>query len=103
MATLGNVLTYRDLLSGLKGDKTFDHEIVDIMVQQNDILDDMVWIEGNQTTGHKTTMRSGIPEPIFRKLYGGVQPTKSRTLQIIDNCGMLESYAEIDKARKTLK
>ena len=72
--------------------------IIEILDQNNDILDDMVWIEGNQTTGHKTTMRSGIPEPIFRKLYGGVQPTKSRTLQIIDNCGMLESYAEIDKA-----
>lgn len=72
--------------------------IIEILDQNNDILDDMVWIEGNQTTGHKTTIRSGIPEPVFRKLYGGVQPTKSRTLQIIDNCGMLESYAEIDKA-----
>lgn len=72
--------------------------IIEILDQNNDVLDDMVWIEGNQTTGHKTTMRSGIPEPIFRKLYGGVQPTKSRTLQITDNCGMLESYAEIDKA-----
>lgn len=72
--------------------------IVEILNQTNDILDDMVWIECNNGTAHKTTMRTGIPEPTFRKLYGGVQPTKSRTVQIMDNCGMLENYAEVDKA-----
>jgi hypothetical protein len=36
--------------------------IIEILDQNNDVLDDMVWIEGNQTTGHKTTMRSGIPD-----------------------------------------
>jgi len=72
--------------------------IIEILNQTNDMLDDMVWIECNNGTAHKTTMRSGIPEPTFRKLYGGVQPSKSRTVQIMDNCGMLENYAEIDAA-----
>lgn len=72
--------------------------IVEILDQNNDILDDMVWLEANQGLSHKTTMRSGIPEPAFRKLYGGVQPTKSRTIQVTDSLGMLENYAEIDKA-----
>lgn len=72
--------------------------IIEILDQNNEILDDAVWIEANGITGHKTTMRSGIPEPVFRKLYGGVQPTKSRTVQVNDSIGMLESYAEIDKA-----
>jgi len=31
-------------------------------------------------------------------MYGGVQPTKSETAQITDNTGMLEAYAEVDKA-----
>ena len=72
--------------------------IIEILNQTNDMLDDMVWVECNNGTAHKTTMRSGIPEPTFRKLYGGVQPSKSRTVQIMDNCGMLENYAEIDAA-----
>jgi len=72
--------------------------IIEILDQSNEILDDLVYIEANQMTGHKTTMRTGIPEPVFRKLYGGIQPTKSRTAQIMDNCGMMEAYAEIDKA-----
>jgi hypothetical protein len=31
-------------------------------------------------------------------MYGFVQPTKSRSAQITDSCGMLEAYAEVDKA-----
>jgi hypothetical protein len=58
----------------------------------------MTWIEGNLPTGHRTTTRTGLPEPTWRKLYGGVQPTKSTTAQVTDNCGMLEAYAEVDKA-----
>ena len=72
--------------------------IVEILNQQNEILDDMTWIEGNLPTGHKTSIRSGLPAPTWRKLYGGVQPNKSRVVQVTDTTGMLEAYAEVDKA-----
>lgn len=72
--------------------------IVEILNQTNEVLDDMVWIEGNLATGHRTTIRTGLPQPTWRKMYGGVQPTKSKTAQITDNTGMLEAYAEVDKA-----
>lgn len=72
--------------------------IAEILNQTNPILDDMVWIEGNLPTGHRTTVRTGLPTPTWRKLYGGVQPTKSTTIQITDSTGMLEAYAEVDKA-----
>lgn len=71
--------------------------IVEILNQTNLILDDIPWIEGNLPTGHKTTIRTGLPAPTWRKLYGGVQPTKSTTVQVTDTCGMLEAYAEVDK------
>ena len=73
-------------------------DIVEILNQTNEVLDDMVWLEGNLTTGHRTTIRTGLPAPTWRKMYGGVQPTKSTTAQITDNTGMLEAYAEVDKA-----
>lgn len=72
--------------------------IAEILHETNPILEDMVWMEGNLPTGHRTTIRSGIPAPTWRKLYGGVQPTKSTTVQVTDSCGMLEAYAEVDKA-----
>lgn len=73
-------------------------DIVEILNQTNEILTDMVWVEGNLVTGHRTTIRVGLPTPTWRKLYGGVQPTKSRTVQVTDSCSMLEAYAEVDKA-----
>jgi hypothetical protein len=72
--------------------------VAEILNETNEILDDMTMIEGNLPTGHRTTVRTGIPAPTWRQLYGGVQPTKSTRAQITDSCGMLEAYAEIDKA-----
>lgn len=77
-------------------------DIVEVLNQTNEILDDMVWLEGNLVTGHRTTIRTGLPTPTWRKMYGGVQPTKSKTAQITDNTGMLEAYAEVDKAMADL-
>lgn len=73
-------------------------DIVEILNASNEVLDDMVWQEGNLPTGHRTTIRTGLPSGTWRKLYGGVQPNKSSTRQVTDSCGMLEAYAEVDKA-----
>lgn len=72
--------------------------IVEMLNETNEVLEDMSWMEGNLPTGHRTTIRSGLPTPTWRKLYGGVQPAKSRTVQVTENTGMLEAYAEVDKA-----
>lgn len=72
--------------------------IVELLNQSNDVLTDMAFMEGNLPTGHKTTIRTGLPTPTWRKLYGGVQPGKSTTVQVTDSAGMLEAYAEVDKA-----
>lgn len=71
--------------------------IAEILNETNEVLDDMVWLEANDGMSHRTTVRTGLPEPTWRKLYGGVQPTKSTTVQITDSCGMLEAYAEVDQ------
>lgn len=73
-------------------------DIVEILNATNEVLMDMVWQEGNLTTGNRTTIRTGLPQPTWRKMYGGVQPSKSKTAQVTDNTGMLEAYGEVDKA-----
>lgn len=72
--------------------------IVEMLKQTNELLEDMTWIEANNGTNHKTTIRSGLPSVTWRLLNYGVQPSKSRSVQIQDTCGMLEGYAEVDKA-----
>jgi len=56
----------------------------------------MLWIEGNLPTGNQTTIRTGLPTATWRKLYGGVQPTKSTTAQITDATAMLEMRSQPD-------
>jgi len=73
-------------------------DVVEILNQTNEILEDMTWMEGNLTTGNRTSIRTGLPSPTFRKMYGFVQPTKSRATQVTDNCGMMEDYSQVDKA-----
>jgi len=73
-------------------------DIVELMSAQNEVLQDMAFMEGNLPTGHRSTVRTGLPTPTWRKIYGGVQPAKSSTAQVTDSCGMLEAYAEVDKA-----
>lgn len=72
--------------------------VAEILNETNPMLQDVTMMEGNLPTGHRTTIRTGLPAPTWRQLYGGVQPTKGTVAQVTDTCGMLEDYAEIDKA-----
>jgi hypothetical protein len=70
--------------------------VVELLNQTNALLADMPWIEGNLTTGHRTTVRTGLPTVVWRQLYGGVPPSKSTRAQVDDACGMLEARSEVD-------
>ena len=72
-------------------------DIVNLLSQTNEILDDMLWKEGNLPTGNKTTVRTGLPASTWRMLYNGVPRSKSTTAQVTDTCGMLEAYSLVDK------
>ncbi|WP_047299731.1 major capsid protein [Pseudomonas fluorescens] len=73
-------------------------KIVELMAKRNDILMDAEYQECNDGSKHKTTMRSGIPEPAWRMFNKGVQPTKSTTVPVLDTTGMMEDYGKVDKA-----
>lgn len=70
--------------------------VVELLNQTNTLLADMPWIEGNLPTGHRTTIRTGLPTVVWRQLYGGVPPSKSTRAQVDDACGMLEARSEVD-------
>jgi len=90
--------TLADLTARMTPDGNIDPHIVEMLAETNEIIDDMTIIEANGFTEHKTTVRSGLPSGTWRKLNWGVQPEKSQTVQIRDTMGMLETYAEVDKA-----
>ncbi len=71
--------------------------IVELLNQTNEILLDMIWREGNLPTGHRTTVRTGLPAVAWRLLNAGVLPSKSTTAQIDEMAGMLEAWSSVDK------
>lgn len=73
-------------------------KIIEILNIQNEMLLDIPWMSANDGTGHRTTIRSGLPAGTWRKLNYGVQPEKSTTVQVRDGTGMLETYAEVDRS-----
>lgn len=97
MATLGaTALTYADWAKRLD-DGYKVARIIELLSQTNEILEDMMVVEGNLPTGHKTTVRTGLPQATWRLLNQGVPNAKSTTAQIVDTCGNLETYSVIDK------
>lgn len=97
MATTGNTyLTLADLLKQQDGNGQVTSQIIELLAETNPILQDMVVVEANNGTGHLTTVRTGLPNGTWRKLYQGVQPQKSSTKQVTDATGMLEARSEID-------
>ena len=97
MATIGtSALTYADWAKRME-DGYRVAMIIELLSQTNEILDDMLVVEGNLPTGHKTTVRTGLPQATWRLLNMGVPNAKSTTAQIVDTCGNLETYAVIDK------
>jgi hypothetical protein len=71
--------------------------IVELLSQTNEILTDSVWAEGNLPTGHRTTVRTGLPTVYWRLLNQGVSSSKSTTAQIDEGTAMLEAWSAVDK------
>ncbi|HDT0752482.1 TPA: hypothetical protein QIC06_004535 [Enterobacter kobei] len=96
MATLSGKYTLLDVAKTLDPDGS-TAAVAELLSQDNEMLMDMPWFEGNLPTGHRITTRTGLPDVIFRKLNGGVPPSKATTAQLDEACGILEARSEIDK------
>lgn len=97
MATLSTTqLTLADWAQRLDPDGKIP-VIAELLSQQNQILDDAVFMEGNLPTGHRVVIRTGLPAVYWRSLNQGVPSSKSRTQQVDEAVGMLEAYSRVDK------
>jgi hypothetical protein len=72
-------------------------DIVEMLSQTNEILEDATFMEGNLPTGHRVTIRTGLPSVYWRAMNQGVPSSKSTTAQVDESCGMLEAYSPVDK------
>lgn len=90
----GLVATLAELEAFYK--RTDAGDIIELMNQTNDVLDDVQWMESNQSDGHLTRIRTGLPEVYWRRIYRGTPPSKSKWSQVKETTGLLEARMELD-------
>lgn len=71
--------------------------IAEVLAQENEILMDAPWVQANDTFSHKCTRRTSLPSGSWRQLNAGVAAEASRTVEVMETIGSLETYSENDK------
>lgn len=70
--------------------------VAELLSQTNEIMEDIVPVEGNLPTGHRFQQRVGLPSVFARLMNQGVPVGKSITNQIDVSTTMLEARAHLD-------
>ncbi len=96
MATLSStVATLADWAKVLDPDGN-TAKIVNLLSQKNQILEDMLFKEGNLPTGEQTTIMTGLPTVYFRLMNQGTPKSKMTSAQVVENAAMLSARSEVD-------
>jgi hypothetical protein len=72
-------------------------EVIEMLSEMNPILDDALFVECNQKTTHKHTVRTGLPSVTWGRFYKGIPNDKGRLAQVEDTTGFVEGKSEVDK------
>lgn len=76
--------------------------IAELLSQCNEVMKDMIWQEGNLPLGHKVTVRTGLPQGVWRGANQGVPSSKTLTAQFQFSIGELVDYSIVDKSLANL-
>lgn len=91
-----NQLTLVDVARRLKPDGSVETDIAELLSQTNAILKDGVFVEANEKTAHRVTIRTGLPTVYYRALNQGTPSSKSTTAQVKEGISLLEGRATMD-------
>lgn len=97
MATIGNsFLNLIDLYKGAGGADAQLGEVVEVLRTLNPLMDDAVTTPANMGTYHRHTIRTGLPDVAWGRLYQGIPQSKSTTMQVDDTTGFVEGLSTVD-------
>jgi hypothetical protein len=96
MATLGTRYNLADYFASRDPDGGAA-KITRILKQTNEIIDDMLWMEGNLPTGHQATIETGMAATAFRKFNQGVATSKGSVSKVTFETHQLARRSEIDE------
>jgi hypothetical protein len=96
MSTIGTgIATLSDWRKTLDPDGSIAR-VIELLDTRNPITRDMLVMQGNLPTGHRTTVRTGLPTVYWRLMNQGTPPSTDTTAQVDEGCGMMEAWSEVD-------
>jgi hypothetical protein len=72
-------------------------DVVDMLSQSNPLIEHGTFMEANGGTYHRSSQRTGIPDPTWRAFYQGVLPSKSTYATLDEPLGMMEARSQVDQ------
>ena len=72
-------------------------DVVEMLHQFNPFMDEATYLEANGGTYHRTSIRTGLPDPTWVQYYQGVQPGKSSYAQVDEPIGSMEARSQVDQ------
>jgi len=70
--------------------------VAELLSKHNQILEDMLFMEGNLPTGHRVTVRTGLPDVYFRSINQGIPASRSQTATVDEGTCLLEAQSSVD-------
>lgn len=97
MSVIGN--TYLSLTDAAKAKDPNGStaKVVEMLTKTNSMLLDMPYVECNDGSQHRTTVRTGLPTVGYRQAYKGVTRSKSTRAQVTDGTAILAAMQEVDE------
>jgi hypothetical protein len=97
VATLGtNVVTMADLAKEIGPDGK-PIRMAQLLDQENEILTDIPWVQGNLITGHRMAADTSLPSINYRRANKGVALSKGTAGQFDEVCARMEAFSEVDE------
>ena len=98
MATIGNsFLNLIDVYKRTDPKSGAITPVIEALHTLNPLMQDAVTIEANQGTKHLSTIRTGLPDVTWGRLYQGIPNSKSGTAQVEDTTGFVEGRSSVDE------
>lgn len=95
MATVGTLKTLYDWAKTIDPDGS-PAAIAELLSQDNQLVDALMFKEGNLPTGERVSIRTGLPVSYWRMMNAGVPASKATSAQVDEQCGQLTARSQID-------
>lgn len=95
MATIGTLKTLFDWAKSIDPDGS-PSAMAELLSQENQLVDAMMFKEGNLPTGERVSIRTGLPTTYWRSMNAGVPNSKATSAQIDEQCAQLTARSQID-------